>query len=752
MPPRRRLALALPLVLALVAALGLGVADASGPANDPASGPANDPASGPANGPATGSASVPAGRAAVVTTDDLPAGAIVADERIEQLVRAGDRVYAHGWFSTVGRYAGPGAVLDAATGSGVASPAIADGQVSVALADGSGGWYLGGDFTRIGGHPAGGLAHVLADGSLDTGFLPVADGLVSALALGGDTLYVGGLFEAVEGVARHHLAAVATDDGAVSDFDAPQDRRVTELVLAPAAGDRSARLFVAAGSVSAVDPVTGGPVAGFDAVAEEPVRAMTLGGDRLYVGGDGLVALDASTGAADPGFDPGLGAGPPSDRRVHALLYTGDTLYVGGDLAAGRLVALDPATGAADPGFAPAIPARRNAVGVAAGVYDLAIDGDRLWAAGSFTSVAGEPVGGLAVLDADTGAPTGPAVPSYDLQVNAVELSGGKAYVGGHFYMTDFVRTGGIAALDAETLAPVPGFAVGRRAYGDLVPGDGVLFVANTHFMGYDPSRAAAASHHFYSHYTWPVRALDAETGAALPGRSLRVRDLTGVTTIGDRLYVARRLESDVRFPRNQVDVYGPTGKRVASYRLPLRGYVTELGSVGGDLVAAGSFKADPARDTAILRVDATTGKRRGWFDPKIDGPVYDIAGDGDSLYAAGLFTRVYQGSDFASPGLALLDARSRRDPAFAPEPFTGNRVLLRVTPLGSLLRVDGASHRFIDATTGAVAPDPTDGWGSRLWSITGSDTPGGLAFTSWIEPNLGGRDPYRLGFVASAG
>lgn len=731
MPPRRYPALTLPVVIAL----GLG-AVTLGPAADPGSGPAGR-----------------VGAPAAVTSDDLPAGSVVADERIEQLVRSGDRIYAHGWFSTVGRYAGPGTALDTATGVDAASPRIADGQVSVALADGSGGWYLGGDFTRIGGRAAGGLAHVRADGSLDSGFLPVADGLVSALALDGDTLYAGGIFESIDGVSRHHLAALATDDGAVSDFDAPQAKRVTELVLAPAAGDRSARLFVAAENVSAVDPASGDPVAGFAAAVDEPVRAMTLGADRLYVGGAGLAALDASTGAVDRGFATDLGgpAGPPFDRRVHALLYTGDRLYVGGDLAAGRLVALDPASGAVDPAFAPAIRAERNAVGVPAGVYDLALEGDRLWAAGSFTTVAGQPAGGLAVLDATTGAPTGPAVPSYDLQANTVELSGGHGYVGGHFYLSDFVRTEGIAALDADTLEPMPGFAVPDRAYGDLLVGRTALFVAPTHFLGYDPSPAAAQSHQFYSQWDWWIRAFDRDTGAELPGRSLQVSDLTGVTTIGNRLYVARRMQDDVRFPRNQIEVYGASGKRVAIYPLPLRGYVTELDSIDGDLVAAGSFKrrtrAGGPRNTAILRLDRRTGERRPAFDPRIEGPVYDVAPAGRSLFAAGLFTRVLQGPDLASPGLTRLDARSRRDPSFAPGPFAGDRVLLRVSPLGRLLWVDGGSTPFLDAATGAVAPDPTDGWADRVQSITGTD--GALAFTSWIEPNLGGRDPYRLGFVA---
>ena len=76
--------------------------------------------------------------------------------------------------------------------------------------------------------------------------------------------------------------------------------------------------------------------------------------------------------------------------------------------------------------------------------------------------------------------------------------------------------------------------------------------------------------------------------------------------------------------------------------------------------------------------------------------------------------------------------------------------MLLRVSPLGRLLWVDGGSTPFLDAATGAVAPDPTDGWADRVQSITGTD--GALAFTSWIEPNLGGRDPYRLGFVAPVG
>jgi hypothetical protein len=605
------------------------------------------------------------------------------------------------------------------------------------VSDGAGGWYLAGEFTRIGDHPAGGLAHVLADGTLDPAFLPVADGLVSALALDGDTLYAGGVFTSIGGSARLHLAALSTDDGAVLPFDAPQAQRVTELVSAPG------RLYVGTDHVAALDPATGAPVAGFSSPVTFGVHALALGGNRLYVGGDDLVALDATTGALDPAFDGGT---TEAGRAFHSLLWTGAALYAGSDRA-DRLVALDPATGAVDPGFDPTIPGEHNSVGVPVGVYDLALDGDRLWVAGSFG-------GGLAVVDADTGAHTGTAVPSYDLQVNTVELSGEKAYVGGYFYMSDFVRTDGIAALDAATLQPVEGFRVTVPAHGDLVPGAGALFVANTHFHGYDPSAEAAESHHFFSTTTWPVKAYDLDTGAALPGRSLKVKNLSGITTIGSRLYVARRLDNHVRFPRTRIDVYGATGTKVRSFLLPVRGYVAELSSIGGDLLAAGSFSGKLPRHyyrtAAMIRVDAITGKVRA-FDPRITGPVYDIAVQGGSVFATGLFTKVYEGWDFNRPGLTKMNAQSRKDERFAPAGFKGNRVLTRVEPLGDSIWVSGGGvSRFLDAADGLNAVDPTGGWRSRIWSIAGRNDD--AAFTSWIEPNLGGRDPYRLGFVAPVG
>jgi hypothetical protein len=676
--------------------------------------------------------------AAPDTLDGLPAGAIVTDGSIYDLARDGDRLFVQGSFKQVGTYAGPGDRLGS-TGQSKPIPAIGDGQISVAVSDGAGGWYLGGDFTRIGGKAAGGLAHVLADGSLDPSFLPVADGLVSAFALQGQTLYVGGDFRHVGGASRKRVAAVSTTNGGVLPFAASQTTWVTELAASPTA------VYIGTDRVTAVDPVTGAALGGFKAPVNSPVHALTLGGDLLYVGSDTLVALNPATGARVPSFAPSGGA--QKERSYHSLLRAGPVLYVGSDRTA-RLQALNSTTGAAVPGFAPVLGGRTGKFATPRGVYDLALDGDRLWIGGSFSSVGGKTAHGLAFVDSASGAREDTGLPKYNREVNAVVLSGGDVLVGGKFFMTDWVRSNGITAVDADTLEPDPGFRNSVETYDDLLPTRAALYVTPTHGSGYDGDRPTAY---------WPgssrIRAFDPQTGKLLPRLSRGVRNLSAVTTIGNRLVVARRLENDVNFPRNQVDVYGPKGGKVASFPIPLRGYVTALTSVRGDLVVAGSFKrttrnGGPA-DTALLRLDPRTGKRRPGFDPKINGPVYDVVEHGGSLYASGIFRKLFQSTGGARPGLVKLSATSGLDTGFRPAAFRGNRSELRLIPLDDVLYVDGASTRFLDTTTGKKVPSPSAP--AYLTSIVTAPG-GGYTYATSRTPNLGGSDYPPTGILAPAG
>jgi hypothetical protein len=68
-------------------------------------------------------------------------------------------------------------------------------------------------FDRVAGVRRVDLVHLRADGSLDPDFRAEALGRVSALALRGDTLYVGGAFDVIGGEPHSKLAALDARTG-----------------------------------------------------------------------------------------------------------------------------------------------------------------------------------------------------------------------------------------------------------------------------------------------------------------------------------------------------------------------------------------------------------------------------------------------------------------------------------------------------------------------------------------------------------
>ena len=712
MSPRHASAVAVPLLLAL----GLGAA-AVAPAS--AMAPPEERPQRIVNAPS-------------VHLGQLPERSIVGDGGVYAVEQLGDMVYALGGFTRVGHYSGPARILDATTGADRPAPVFGDGQVSVALTDGAGGWFLGGDVRD-------GVVHVLADGSIDPAFNveTTSWGLVSAIAREGDTLYIGGLFDTVNGIDRKNLAAVSATSGNLLPFTADTERRVTELA---ADGDT---LWMAAGKNVVSLDASGVPLTSTNFASD--VRGLAVGDGKVYVGEDGLTAIDPVTGGLLGGF-----ADAVVDGTVHTLLLDGDRLYVGTDGTDGssQLIAVDPVTGAKDTSFDAAVHGGVGTFERPGGVFDLALDGDRLWAGGAFSG-AGDRSGNLVVLDATTGDVLDVAVPSFHEQVNAVEVSGGAAFVGGHFYLDDVQRTAGLAALDAETLEPRPGFrARGLNSYGGLTVARNAVYVAPTHFLGYTPSKP----------YYWggfdEIAAFDPATGARDPKRSQKkVKNLTGLTVLGDRLVIAQRLQDDVKFPANRITVFAPSGKKAWSFKVPLKGYITNLAVVDGDLLVAGSFKRTAPnggpRNTALIRLDARTGERRAYFDPHIHGPVNDLSVQGGSIYATGLFTKVFSGLGQDRPGLVKLNARSAKSEQFVPDITGGNNWTQRAIAIGpGLVWSDGNQERFLDATTGErvqLSGMPDDLW---LYDVTGdADT---VVLGGRDIKSLAGQGYHEIGFLTA--
>lgn len=193
-------------------------------------------------------------------------------------------------------------------------------------------------------------------------------GFVSALAVTGDALYIGGSFSDWGGAPRSHLAALDPQSGAVLDWNPGSDPWVTAIAVADDTVYVGGKFSQVGGQpracIAAVDAL-GGAVTDWDpapSFAETPDRleiaALQVHGDALVaagsfsqIGGEARVniaAIDRASGRATAWAPPGPTGGYPV---VRALALAGDTVYAGGQFrqVGGRarilLVPFDAVTG-----------------------------------------------------------------------------------------------------------------------------------------------------------------------------------------------------------------------------------------------------------------------------------------------------------------------------------------------------------------------------------------------------------------------
>jgi hypothetical protein len=301
----------------------------------------------------------------------------------------------------------------------------------------SDGVYVGGSFTGLGGSPHENVAALTLNGILDDGWSASVDGPVYALAAAHGRLYVGGNFTAVNDRPHARLAAVAASGRGAVDGTFRAD------ALPSCADPDCAAVF----SLAMID------------------TTLYVGGLFSSLGGGAranAAAVDAASGALRPGWSP------DPDGSVYSLLATCRTVYAGGAFSTAggqprsRLAAFDPITGRAttwDPAVAGGT------------VYALAADANLVYVGGRFTQVGGRSRENLAAIDASTGVATGwnPGVPGIGDLVRAVAVpaTGDTVYAGGRFSAAGRAERANIAAFnrtDGDASAWNPGASGPVRA------------------------------------------------------------------------------------------------------------------------------------------------------------------------------------------------------------------------------------------------------------------------------------------------
>jgi trimeric autotransporter adhesin len=615
---------------------------------------------------------------AAASISSTPDATYVTDGSVNAIVRSGNSIYLGGYFTQVGPRTGSFVAISPATGQvNAALPQVAGrgGSVHAVMADGAGGWYIGGSFTHVGSVAASDIAHIRPDGTVDMSFLPNADGEIYALARGANgTVYAGGYFSTIGAntQTRNYIAALDPATGSATAWHPYADAPVVALGIGTggvvyAGGEFThmgvggptrnhiAALDPATGDASSWDPnSTGGPGFGrVNALAVSGNGTVYVGGEFTHIGGANrnyAAALDPTTGIATV-WNPG------PNFFVDALAVGGDgTVYAGGDFSDGgtpgsttiggadrnHIAALDPLNGFATEW-------NPNANGT---VDALALGADGTVYAGGYFSdrvTPGTTIGGadhrnwLAALDPLTGNATA-WNPNPNGPVNAVAVGGGAVSAGGMFSSVGGVARSDLAALSAAdgrvtAWNPSVGGGVGTGVQALALGADGTVYAGGAfttiganarlrnNIAALDPVTGNAIAWNPNANNAIDALAVGAD-GTVYAGGFFRDEGKPGVTIGGaDRNWLAALDPAT-----GNATGWNPNpDSRVEALALGHNGTIY----AGGFFATIGA-NAQPRHSIAAL--DPATGNATAW-SPNASGDVRALAVGADgTVYAGGMF------------------------------------------------------------------------------------------------------------------
>ena len=620
---------------------------------------------------------------------------------VDAIVRSDNTIFVGGGFTRVGPATGCGAAIDINTGTHNPAFAKVNGEIRAVVSDGSGGWYVGGDFTTVGGVTRNHLAHIEADGMLDASWNPNPNGSVLALAVSASTVYVGGTFTTIGGQTRNKIAALDTVTGSATSWN-PNAAGVlfaeTHVQVLAVSGS----IIYAGGDFTTIGGQPRNGIAALDAASgtatswnpnpNERTWALAVSGSTIYAGGvfttiggqarNYIAALDSGTGSATS-WNPNVGG--IEYIYVSAISVSGSTVYVGGEFTSiggafrNNIAAVDAVTGIAT-NWNP------NATGYEYGIVSaLVVSGSTVYAGGFFTNIGGQSRNAIATLDSATGAatswdphPSGGGAVNYPTHVSALAVFGSTVYAGGLFTMVGGETRNNVAAIDAVT-----GAATSWNPNADGYVFDLAVSGSTVYAGGYFTSIGGQSRNH--------IAALDATTGTATSwnpnaGGGLATT-VVSLAVSGSTVYAGGNFTSIGGQPRNGIAALDSTTGMATSWN-PDANSGAVLAVSGSMVYVGGGFTIIGGQPrNYIAALDAVTGAATSW-NPNADGPVEALAVSGSTVYAGGIFSNIGgQQRNY----IAALDTATGTATSWNPNPTGGFGFRVYVlTVSGSTVYVGG--------------------------------------------------------------
>lgn len=409
----------------------------------------------------------------------------VTNGTVNTVLPSANTLYVGGAFTAAGPLTGPAVAIDA-TGALEGGWPKVSGTIYAVLPDGSGGWFIGGSFTKVGGYARTNLAHILSDKSIDPSLAPGINDVVYCLARSSGILYIGGAFATVSGQTRNRLAQINLSTGQLTSWNPNITGGTPSVVYAIAL---SGTTLYAGGTFTTVGYDSRNKIAAIDAStglatswnpnASSTVYALALStdGSTIYAGGafttiggqarNKLATLNASDALAttwNPNLNGTMGVRALALVSGQYLYAAGDFTSVGGSTTRNRIAEWDmtqpPASNLM--GWNPSLGGSGTPI-----AYSLAVatsPATIVYAGGYFTTIGGTTVRNrIAAIDTN-GSATAWDPNVLNGNVYAIVLNGTEVFAGGDFSSVNAQARSGLAAFDLLTGAvtswnPTPGGA-----------------------------------------------------------------------------------------------------------------------------------------------------------------------------------------------------------------------------------------------------------------------------------------------------